>query len=163
MLEEFNSLPEDRAARALLACCASPEWVRRVLAHRPFRDLRALQTAGADALHALDWTQVRVAMDAHPRIGERASGGDQEARWSRGEQSAAATEDAEVQRQLVAGNQAYEARFGHVFLICATGKTSGEVLTALRHRLGNEPHAERDVARAELGGIVALRLAKLVG
>lgn len=163
MLEEFNALPEARAAEMLRACCASPVWVRRVLAARPFRDVRALHTASSDALAALDWTQLRLALDAHPRIGQRAQGGGQEARWSRGEQSAAATSDGDVQRQLREGNQRYEARFGHVFLICATGRTAGEILSALRHRLGNEPFAERDVVRAELAGIVRLRLNKMVG
>ncbi|MGO1049652.1 2-oxo-4-hydroxy-4-carboxy-5-ureidoimidazoline decarboxylase [Crossiella sp. CA198] len=163
MLEEFNKLPESRAAEGLRACCASPVWVRRVLAGRPYRDLRALQTASADALKSLDWTQLRQALDAHPRIGQRAGGDSQEARWSRGEQAAAKTVAADVQRQLLEGNQRYEARFGHVFLICATGKSAGEILSALRHRLGNEPYAEREVVKAELAGIVRLRLNKMVG
>jgi len=63
---------------------------------------------------------------------------------------------------LVAGNVAYERRFGHVFLICATGRTAPEVLAELTRRLGNDAAAERDEVRRELAAIVRLRLAKLV-
>jgi len=55
---------------------------------------------------------------------------------------------------------AYEQRFGHVFLICATGLSASELLDALRARLTNPVEAERDVVRGELAKIVRLRLAK---
>ena len=58
------------------------------------------------------------------------------------------------------GNAAYEERFGHVFLICATGMSAASMLGALRARLGHDPAAEREVVRDELVKIVGLRLAK---
>jgi 2-oxo-4-hydroxy-4-carboxy-5-ureidoimidazoline decarboxylase len=63
----------------------------------------------------------------------------------------------------VEGNRAYEERFGHVFLICATGLSAAEMLAALRERLGNDVEAERAAVRAELAKIVDLRLARLAG
>ena len=161
-LDQFNARPEPDARAELLACCANPLWAERVSRARPFPDADALVACGAKELAALDWTQLRVALAAHPRIGQRADGDGRGARWSRGEQSAAATEDEGVRAELVAGNIAYEDRFGHVFLICATGLSAARVLAALRERLDNDEAAERAVVREELGRIVELRLRKLV-
>ncbi|WP_246842931.1 2-oxo-4-hydroxy-4-carboxy-5-ureidoimidazoline decarboxylase [Allokutzneria sp. NRRL B-24872] len=147
---------------ALLACCANPLWAERVARARPFAGVEALVACGAKELAELDWAQLKVAVDAHPRIGQRAEGDGREAKWSRGEQSAAVTEDERVRTELVEGNIAYEERFGHVFLICATGLAAADVLAALRERLGNDEAAERAVVREELGRIVELRLRKLV-
>ncbi|MCP3801537.1 2-oxo-4-hydroxy-4-carboxy-5-ureidoimidazoline decarboxylase [Allokutzneria sp. A3M-2-11 16] len=158
-LDELNARPD---RDALLACCANPLWAERVARSRPFPDADALVACGAKELAALDWDQLKVAVDAHPRIGQRAGGDGREARWSRGEQSAAATEDERVRAELVAGNIAYEDRFGHVFLICATGLSAAHVLAALRERLDNDETAERAVVREELDRIVELRLRKLV-
>nr|BFF00829.1 2-oxo-4-hydroxy-4-carboxy-5-ureidoimidazoline decarboxylase [Streptoalloteichus tenebrarius] len=143
----FNALSPDRAVQELTACCAVDEWARRVAAGRPYPDPAALRAAADAALADLDWPAVLRALAAHPRIGERARGGSREAVWSRREQSAAATGDEEVRAALVAGNLAYEERFGHVFLIRATGRSAEEVLAALRARLGNDEETERAVVR----------------
>ena len=92
------------------------------------------------------------------RHGDRVTGTDRESAWSRQEQSGAA--DSTVAEQLLAGNVAYEARFGHVFLICATGRSPQGMLAELRRRLDNTTEAERGVVRAELREIVRLRLIK---
>ncbi|WP_344267459.1 2-oxo-4-hydroxy-4-carboxy-5-ureidoimidazoline decarboxylase [Actinomadura napierensis] len=157
----------------LLACCASHRWAAEVAAGRPYADLAELRAASAKALAALDWADVEEALAAHPRIGDRlrssrqpGSGarlgsGDREAAWSRGEQSGMDAAAAELRTALVEGNRAYEDRFGHVFLICATGLSAAEMLTALRERLRNGTGEERAVVRTELAKIVDLRLAKL--
>jgi 2-oxo-4-hydroxy-4-carboxy-5-ureidoimidazoline decarboxylase len=161
-MSTLNAAAPEEAERALLACCAAPGWARVVLAGRPYADLEALSTASDAALAALDWAGVEEALAAHPRIGERAVGDGREADWSRREQSAAATGDGDLRVALTAGNAKYEQRFGHVFLICATGLPAQDVLAALRARLGNDEQAERATVREELGRIVRLRLAKLV-
>ncbi len=149
------------AERDLRSCCASRRWAAELAGRRPFTDPEQVLAASAAILADLDWADVREALDAHPRIGDRASGGSTEAAWSRAEQSAAATADERVQADLVAGNRAYEDRFGHVFLICATGLSAETVLAALRARLGADEDTERATVRAELTEIVALRLRKL--
>jgi 2-oxo-4-hydroxy-4-carboxy-5-ureidoimidazoline decarboxylase len=63
---------------------------------------------------------------------------------------------------LAEGNREYEARFGHVYLVCASGRTGEELVDVLRSRLGNDPAAERRVVREELGKINRLRLERLV-
>ncbi|MFB9902688.1 2-oxo-4-hydroxy-4-carboxy-5-ureidoimidazoline decarboxylase [Allokutzneria oryzae] len=162
VLDEFNASPEPDARTELLACCASPVWAERVALARPYPDVEALVAASAKELAELDWAELRVAVDAHPRIGQLSDGPGREARWSRGEQAAAATEDDRVRAELVAGNIAYEQRFGQVFLICATGLSAAQVLAGLNDRLDNDETAERAVVREELGRIVELRLRKLV-
>ncbi|WP_242901254.1 2-oxo-4-hydroxy-4-carboxy-5-ureidoimidazoline decarboxylase [Actinomadura terrae] len=158
----LNALPV-RAARAeLLTCCASRHWADEVAAGRPYPGLAALRSASAVALAARDWAGIREALAAHPRIGDRPQGDDREAGWSRGEQSGADAADDEIRAALVAGNRAYEERFGHVFLICATGLSAAEMLAALRARLGNDTGTEQAAVRYELTRIVDLRLAKLL-
>jgi 2-oxo-4-hydroxy-4-carboxy-5-ureidoimidazoline decarboxylase len=161
-LARFNALTAAECERELLACCASPRWARQVAAGRPYGDAAALCAAGDAALGQLDWVDVAGALAAHPRIGERPAGADRAATWSRREQSGLAGADPHVRAALVEANRAYEERFGHVFLIFATGRTEDEMLAAARARLGNDEEAERKVVREELGRIVRLRLSRLV-
>jgi 2-oxo-4-hydroxy-4-carboxy-5-ureidoimidazoline decarboxylase len=154
-LERLNLEEPAAAEHHLLACCASRRWADELLARRPYHDLAQLRSVSEQVLRALAWTDVEQALAAHPRIGERAGGTSTEATWSRDEQAGATPSE-----DLAVGNLAYEERFGHVFLICATGLSGEEMLTALRTRLGNDPATERDVVREELRKIVDLRLGK---
>jgi OHCU decarboxylase len=99
----------------------------------------------------------REAFAAHPRIGE--GGG---SAWARSEQAGTAGSSDEVLRALDAGNREYEERFGHVFLINATGRSAEEMLEALRARLGNDPATELAEAAEQQRQITRLRLEKLV-
>lgn len=153
----FDALSPMAAGTLLTPVCASDAWIVAMVATRPHGTLELLSTRSDEALAALEWPDVGQALAAHPKIGERAGGDEREAAWSREEQSGAVDADAE---DLRAGNVAYEQRFGHVFLICATGRSSGEMLATLRDRLGHDDAVEREVVRAELAKIVRLRLAK---
>ena len=152
------SVPD--AAAELLACCASKRWIAAVLAERPYRGLASLAATSDRVIARLDWPDVEEALAAHPRIGERVTGDGREANWSRQEQSGTRLADVDTDTALREGNLAYEQRFGHVFLIYATGRSASEMLDALRSRLTNPVEVERDVVRGELGKIVRLRLAK---
>lgn len=159
-LDRLNVAEAAVAERELLACCASRRWADELLARRPYHDLAGLRRVSRTVLESLTWGDVEQALAAHPRIGERAAGSGQEAAWSRAEQAGTATADARTAEDLEGGNRVYEERFGHVFLICATGLSADAMLLALRERLGNDPDTERDVVRAELAKIVDLRLEK---
>jgi 2-oxo-4-hydroxy-4-carboxy-5-ureidoimidazoline decarboxylase len=148
------------AAGLLRPVCASGRWIERLVSGRPHGSLEALIAASDAAIAALGWPDIEEALAAHPRIGDRARGRDRESSWSRQEQAAVASAGAGVEAGLRAGNAEYEERFGHVFLICATGLPAAEMLSALRARLGHDPAAEHEVVRAELRQIVRLRLAK---
>ncbi|RCG28332.1 2-oxo-4-hydroxy-4-carboxy-5-ureidoimidazoline decarboxylase [Sphaerisporangium album] len=161
-LAGFNALSPPEAERELLACCASRAFARGVAAGRPYDDETALTAAAVEAVRALAWQDVQEALDAHPRIGERASGPARESSWSRQEQSGTAGADRKVLAALAAGNARYEERFGHVYLVCATGLTAEEMLDRLEGRLGNDETAERAVVREELAAITRLRVARLL-
>lgn len=163
-LAQLNALPSEDAERELLACCGSRAWARAVAAGRPYAELSSL-LAAADrvwlALSPDDWLE---AFSKHPRIGERAARAAPavERGWSEGEQSRARQGTPAVLTELATANAEYENRFGHVFLICATGKTADEILQQARARLHNDPDYELRIAAEEQRRITHLRLRKLL-
>ena len=164
-LTRFNELSAERAARALFDCCGSKRWVSRMLEMRPFASIEELLEAADQTWKAMDRKEQRAAFGHHPPIGGKRAGRKQSAkakRWSRGEQSRALQGDSDTLAVLAAANQAYHAAFGHVFLICATGKSSDELLKILRQRLSNDPETEWRIAAEEQRKITRLRLEKLL-
>ena len=158
-LDRFNRLSEEEATGELLAVCHSRRWAERVAAGRPYADLAALQRAADEAWTSLgpdDWLE---ALEGHPRIGE---GGGRSPAWSRQEQAGVGGAGQDLQERLARGNAAYEARFGHVFLISAAGRSAAEILAALEQRLGNDPDTELRVAADEHRRITRLRLERLM-
>ena len=154
--EYLNGLAGIAARAALTRCCTSRRWVDAMLAARPFGSDAALFQAAERAWWALgkdDWLE---AFGAHPRIGERGIDA-----WARHEQAGMNRAREEMRAALALGNREYEARFGHVFLICATGQSATDMLGALRARLGNDPAAELRIAAGEQAKITRLRLEKL--
>lgn len=162
VVSDFNGLPAELAVKQLLSCCAATAWARRVAAGRPYSDRDAVLEVAERAFSGLTWSEVLQALDAHPRIGERADGVSQEAAWSRREQSAVGTAEQSVRAELAAANRAYEERFGHIFLIFASGRSAEEMLAEAQRRLGNDPRAEQAEVRRELGRIALNRLAGLL-
>ena len=151
-LASFNAASVSAAEAAILSCCASRRLASLIAAGRPYPSADALQAAIASAFNSLTWDDILEAMAGHPRIGDRVTG------TSAAEQSGV-TDDSRA--ALVAGNVAYEERFGHVFLICASGLTGDEMLASLRERLSNAPDAERAVTAGELLKITVARAGKL--
>jgi len=160
-VDQFNALPAEAAEAELLSCCASPAWAGQLAAWRPYPDLPALLVAAGAASRGLTWAEVAQALTAHPRIGERPTGPGREAAWSRREQAGVAGADDVTRQALAEANQRYEDRFGHVFLVCASGRSDSELLAAARARLDNDEAIERTVVRDELGKIAQLRLERL--
>ena len=157
-LGAFNAWPAEQARDALLACCRAGRWATEVMTGRPYRSLAGLQARAAEVLTEDD---VAEALAGHPRIGQAPAAG--HSVWSRSEQSGVASAGDQVRAELAAGNQAYEDRFGHIYLVCAAGRSAPELLTILRARLANDPETEDQVVRAELIKINDLRLATLIG
>ncbi len=139
-IRQLNALAPAEAERALAKTCGSTRWAREMAARRPFQDLAQLQAVAGEVaagLAADDWLE---AFRAHPRIGERkAPAGD---RWAAREQAGVDGAAAEILAALAAQNQAYEARFGHIFIVCATGKSAAEMLALVEARVAHEPAAE---------------------
>ena len=164
-LARLNELPPDQAERELLTCCGSREWARRVAACRPYADAADLLEHGDAVWWALDESDWLEAFRSHPRIGEQkaqAAQTDREQAWSAGEQAGVAAAARETQRALAEGNREYEARFGFIYIVCATGRSADEMLAILRQRLANDPAAEIRVAAEEQRRITRIRLEKLL-
>ncbi|WP_054815525.1 2-oxo-4-hydroxy-4-carboxy-5-ureidoimidazoline decarboxylase [Nocardia arizonensis] len=157
-LTGFNTMPEESAARALLGCCSSPGLVRAILAGRPYADMGELLRTADVALAALPESEIDLALSGHPRIGERA-----ESTASAREQAGVAAADGAVRAALAEGNAAYERRFGHIYLVCASDRSGAELLELLTTRLGNDPETERRIVRTELGRINRIRLRRMFG
>jgi 2-oxo-4-hydroxy-4-carboxy-5-ureidoimidazoline decarboxylase len=157
-LTELNALPGDAAGPLLTGCCSARRWAGAVLAGRPYRTVGALLTASDQAVASLSRSDLREALDGHPRIGATRHAGD----WSAGEQAGVSEADGVLMRGLAEGNADYEAKFGHIYLVCATGRSGPELLRLLHERLENEPENEWEVVAGELAKINRIRLRKLV-
>ena len=157
-LAAFNAASPQAAERDALACCASRSFAKLIADGRPYRDPAELQAAVDAAFSALSWDDIVESMHAHPRIGDRTH----RRGWSAAEQSGAASASGQVRQALAEGNVSYEQRFGHVFLICASGLSGQEMLTQLEARLGHDTETERAVVRQELLKITRLRMTKLL-
>ena len=161
-LEDLNALDEESAARQFLRCCGSSRWARRMAAARPFASADAMALE-ADAVWAAlqrdDWLE---AFAAHPKIGAGGAGGEETGRWSDQEQAGVASAAEATRRRLAEANREYQARFGYIFIVCATGRTAGEMLDILERRLKNDGAGEIQVAAEEQRRITRLRLARLL-
>lgn len=164
-LELLNALGRAEAEQALLQCCGSSSWAREVTAGRPYANVEALITRANEiwwSLQPADWLE---AFRSHPKIGEKKAAeavSEQSRQWSGQEQSGVRQASQETVDSLAMLNGVYEEKFGFIFIICATGKTSDEMLAALRERLENNAARELTIAATEQGKITELRLRKLL-
>jgi 2-oxo-4-hydroxy-4-carboxy-5-ureidoimidazoline decarboxylase len=158
-LADLNDGAAEAVRSRLLALTASPAWADALLAARPFADLDALLTASDDIIAGLDEGQLDAALAGHPRIGERATGLDEEsAARSAQEQAGMSRADVATQDAMTRANADYEQRFGRIYLVAAAGRSAEDLLSFLRTRLRNDPDTELDVVRGELARITRLRL-----
>lgn len=164
-LDWLNGLSFEEARAELLRCCGSTRWAEGLARARPLANEAAVY-AEADRL----WSQTgpedwREAMTHHPRIGDISKLREKfktTATWSSQEQRGVQGASEEVLHGLAEGNRAYEARFGFIFLVCATGRSAEELLGLLRERMNNPPDVELRVAAGEQAKITRIRLEKLL-
>ena len=152
------------AREALRTCCGSSRWVDRMIARRPFKTTHGLLQAAREEWFSLAPADWREAFDDHPKIGEREPARQRfaaSAHLSEREQAGVNAASPDVLAALAAENQAYESKFGYIFIVCAAGRSAGEMLTALRERLKNDPAGEIRLAAEEQAGITELRLLQL--
>jgi 2-oxo-4-hydroxy-4-carboxy-5-ureidoimidazoline decarboxylase len=147
------------AQERLYWCFASRRWAQRVAETWPYPDLDSLLDAAERAWSQLEPSDWAEALAGHPRIGE---GGGSSPTASEREQSGVRVAASGTLERLAAENRVYEARFGHVFLIDAAGKSAEHILAALRKRMENDPVSEARVASAELRKIARRRLEELI-
>jgi OHCU decarboxylase len=164
-LEQLNELSAQEAESEFLKCCGSRGWAQAMVAGRPFATEAELFAKAEDASYSLadeDWLE---AFRAHPKIGGKkalTAQSQQEQSWSSQEQSAMQSAPADTVAQLAAKNYEYEEKFGFIFIVCASGKSSEEMLTILNRRLDNDSQTELSKAAQEQRKITRLRLEKLL-
>ena len=164
-IENLNELAISEAEAEFLKCCGSRRWARAMAEARPLANSEALFAKAGEVSSSLtdeDWLE---AFRAHPKIGEKKAAtaqSAQEKNWSAQEQSGVTAAAADTVAQLAEGNREYQARFGFIFIVCASGKSSDEMLSILNERLKNDPAAELKVASREQQKITRLRLEKLL-
>jgi 2-oxo-4-hydroxy-4-carboxy-5-ureidoimidazoline decarboxylase len=152
----LNTAAPGIAEAALLSCCGSRRWARRLTDHRPYPDLAALMAAADEAAYDLAPADVAEALAA-----EAALPAADTATLPLPARGGLAAHTA-----LRAAHTAYEARFGHVFVVSLDGVETEDlldrVLASIHQRLGNDPEEERVIAAHELHRVARTRLDRLV-
>ncbi|GAA2246800.1 MULTISPECIES: 2-oxo-4-hydroxy-4-carboxy-5-ureidoimidazoline decarboxylase [Kitasatospora] len=157
-LRTLAEAPAAEVTKTLLEICSSPGWAEAVAAARPWADREALLAANAAAVAALTVHDLHDAMAGHARIGEPKAGDTASER----EQAGIRDADSALLDELHRANAAYEAKFGHVFLICATGRTATTMLASLRERFPHDAATEAETIRGELRKINDIRINRLL-
>ncbi|MBF6333067.1 2-oxo-4-hydroxy-4-carboxy-5-ureidoimidazoline decarboxylase [Nocardia transvalensis] len=157
-MARINQLPAQVWQATLKEVVGVAEWVDKVSAVRPYAGRAALLELAEREVLALPEDRIRAALADHPRIGAATAPGSRAAR----EQSGVDASDADLAERLRAGNLAYEAKFGHIYLVCAAGRSGREMLADLTARLDNDPDTEILVTRRELAAIARKRLERMV-
>jgi allantoicase len=164
-LRRLNALLPRQAKAAFLDCCGSPAWARAMNERRPFATAGELFAAADTLWQSAGRDEWVLAFKSHPEIGERKAEHAQSSAagsWSAAEQSGTRDAGEATRQALAAANRAYRERFGHIFIVCATGKTAEEMLALCEARLQNPPERELEVAAEEQRKITRLRLEKLL-
>ena len=161
VLARWNTLDAEAAAREALSCCGSSAWAAALASKRPIPDEASLIAASNLIWLALPESAWREAFDSHPRIGQRAPQSHATAeslRWSAQEQHTVLSEHAATKRALEEANRRYEHKFGRIFIVCASGQSSSEILSVLEARMNNDPATELREAAEQQRQITQLRL-----
>jgi 2-oxo-4-hydroxy-4-carboxy-5-ureidoimidazoline decarboxylase len=161
VLARWNSLDPVAAAREALPCCGSHVWATAFAARRPIADEASLIEASSSIWFALPREAWQEAFDSHPRIGQKhpqTHATEESLRWSTQEQRTALSDDDAAKFPLEEANQRYERKFGRIFIICAAGKTSDEILAILETRMQNDAATELLEAAEQQRQITQLRL-----
>ena len=161
LLARWNSLDPESATRAILPCCGSQAWAEALTAKRPYTNEAALLTTSDTIWLSLPEAAWQQAFDSHPRIGQKHAqthATEASLRWSAQEQRTALSANAAAKLAIEEANRRYEQRFNRIFIVCASGKTTSEILSILEARMNNDPQTELHEAAEQQRQITQLRL-----
>ena len=164
--ESLQALPPAEAQEEFLKCCGSVRWAQAMVQLRRYATtVGGLILFGHEMWSTLEREDWLEAFRSHPKIGEKKAAAEvssQSTQWSGQEQAGVQAAEQETLHELARLNREYEEKFGFIFIVCATGKSAGEMLDILRERLRNDVETELPIAAAEQAKITELRLKKLV-
>ncbi len=159
-IAEFNALEKEVAAKHLMDCCASTQWVSKMMQHFPFSSEKQLvdwsSAVWYEQCYETDW---RESFAHHPKIGDVKSLTE---KFAGKEQAGVAVATDEIIQALAKANADYETKFGFIFIVCATGKSATEMLQLLLDRLQNTVEEELHIAMGEQQKISIIRFKKLL-
>ena len=163
-INELNILSKKEAIEAFSKCCVASNWVNKMQESRPFESMEVLLKTADKIWSECDTKDHLEAFSGHPKIGDVSSLAKKYAntkKWAGNEQKGVESATSEVIKRLTKGNEAYEQKFGFIFIVCATGKSAAEMLVLLEERLPNERETELKIAAAEQHKITKIRLKKI--
>lgn len=164
-IEHINCLDKNQATQLFIQCCTSQRWIEKMVDDRPYNDFISLRKSADKAWDQMTEKDYLQAFEGHPKIGNVSS---LKAKYANtkelasGEQSGASQATDELILALAKNNQAYEEKYGFIFIVCATGKSAEEMLDLLYTRLKNDRHRELEIASEEQRKIFHLRLEKIL-
>lgn len=165
-LEELNANTAEHVALELAKCCVSSKWAAQVAKSRPYTSSADLIAKAASTWYkkcgAEDYLE---AFKGHPKIGDIESLKEKFSHtkaWAGKEQAKVDDADTKTLQDLSKANSEYEAKFGYIFIVSASGKSAEEMLSIVRKRLSNSPEGELRIAMNEQHKITVIRLAKLI-
>ena len=164
-LDTLNALSIEEAKHQFMQCCTSETWVTRMVESRPYVDADTLYTTADNNWQGLQESDFFQAFDGHPKIGDvgslKAKYANTKALASNEQSGVSVASDAVIET-LSQGNRDYEAKFGFIFIVCATGKSAAQMSDLLQARLPNDRATELLNAAEEQRKILQIRLEKLV-
>lgn len=161
-LDYLNHASKEQLKSLFHQVCHSDRWASELAQKGPFESLADLKQKGATAWDQCGEPDWKDSLNGHPRIGDKAKKSGLSAAWSKKEQSKASTADSELMTRLKDSQEKYFQKFGFIFLICATGKSTQEILDAVLSRLENDGTQELQNVAREQAKINQLRLEKLI-
>ena len=162
-IAEFDHLEPSQKKALLLQCCGSSVWANNMVKMPPVEDLIDLFEDAEEKWYECNEEDWKEAFSHHPKIGDmdalrKTFSSDQ---FAEDEQSSIKQASEKSLQLLAEGNKRYEAKFGYIFIVCASGKSADELLEILNSRLQNEAKEEIKIAMDEQNKITKLRLEKL--
>jgi len=162
-LVEFNEAARKTAVTEFNACLGCLSWAEKMADARPFESIIEVLAEGRAQWQSATEAQILEAFTAHPQIGDLDALRNKYANTANAEQGQITAADEGTLIALQGDNQAYLARFGFIFIVCATGKSATEMLELLQARLLNDRATEVANAAHEQWLITELRLKLLIG
>lgn len=164
--KEFNNKSQEESLIALEKCCVSKTWVSKMVESIPFAsEDELIQKAAKIWFEDCSIDDYKEAFTGHPKIGDIHSLKEKFSNtkdWANNEQSKMSEANQATIEALAKANTDYEAKFGYIFIVSASGKSAEELLAIIQTRLQHQPEDEINVAMNEQHKITVIRLVKLI-
>lgn len=160
-LETLNGSDRSAFTAALGHLFEHSPWVaEETWPRRPFRDAAQLDAELCATMRSAPRERQLALIRAHPDLASRLAQQRALTAESSREQASAGLDRLSAEELAVfqSLNDAYRARFGFPFIICARLNARDAIIAAMRARVGNSPEAEFQTALGEIEKIARIRL-----